>query len=278
MTREGEPVVSALTEVWSSLEQACEGIAPAQWRLATACPGWSVQDHVSHLIGIERTLLGDKAPPRLAEPGAHVHNEIGELNEAWVAARRERSGEEVLREFREVTGRRLRELQAMNDRDFEREGWSPIGSVPYRRFMWLRVMDSWVHEQDVRAALQRPGGRGGAGERETLDRTSTAMPYVVGRKVRPPRGTVVRWEVSGPLPRTVDVAMVGERAQLVTQVTQASVPHAHPAVTLRLDAMTYWRLGCGRVAASESVSSGAVTVAGDADLGRRVLDEMPFMI
>ena len=52
------------------------------------CPGWTVRDVLSHLIGIERALLGDPAPAPARELPPHVQNEVGARNEAWVAARR----------------------------------------------------------------------------------------------------------------------------------------------------------------------------------------------
>ena len=119
------------------------------------------------------------------------------MNETWVEARRRRPGPEVLREFRAVTARRSAALRAMTEEAFGAIGWSPVGQVPYRVFMEVRVFDSWVHEQDVRRALGRPGGRGGAGEAITLDRTVGAMGSWSGEKVAPPEGTAVVWRVGG---------------------------------------------------------------------------------
>ena len=70
-------------------------------------------------------------------------------------------------------------------------GWSPVGEVPYREFMETRVLDTWAHEQDIRRALGRPGGRNGVGETVTLDRCEQTMPFVVGKRVAPPDGTSV---------------------------------------------------------------------------------------
>ena len=96
-----------MTQVWVSLVTACEKLKPTEWVLATDCPGWTVKDQLSHLIGIERLLLGDPPPPPLDDVPDHVSNAFGELNEAWVAARRAVPGHEVLDEFIEITNRRF---------------------------------------------------------------------------------------------------------------------------------------------------------------------------
>ena len=208
-----DPVVGVLEEVWASIVVAGQGISEGQWALLTDCPGWTVRDQISHLIGIERVLLGDPSPAGLADEAvpAHVKNPLGRINEAWVDARRATPGSEVLDEFEVVTARRLEALRAMPAERFDVVGWSPVGEVPYREFMAVRAFDSWVHEQDIRRALDRPGGRGGAGEAVTLQRIASAMGYVVGRNVAPPDGTAVVWRLTGPLERQVAVVMEGAR-------------------------------------------------------------------
>ena len=58
-----EPVVDRLAQVWASLVTACEQVDADQWDRPTDCPGWTVKDQLSHLIGTERTLLADPVPP-----------------------------------------------------------------------------------------------------------------------------------------------------------------------------------------------------------------------
>src|ERR1700690_2342682 len=95
----GEPVIEELTEVWASIVVACGELDEEQWDRPTDCPGWTVKDQVSHLIGIEQALLGQPSPPPLSDVPAHVLNPFGEMNEAWVEARRRVPGPEVLAEF-----------------------------------------------------------------------------------------------------------------------------------------------------------------------------------
>ncbi|MGL1190119.1 maleylpyruvate isomerase N-terminal domain-containing protein, partial [Vibrio parahaemolyticus] len=62
-----------------------------------------------------------------------MHNDIGRLNEAWVVGWRERSDAELLDELRDVTAERLAALRAMDDDDFSKPSWTPVGQATYGR-------------------------------------------------------------------------------------------------------------------------------------------------
>lgn len=269
-TAADDAVIDALDEVWSSIVHACEGLDDAQWTLPTDCPGWTVRDQISHLIGIERSLLGDEPPPATGPvpTSAQVKNPFAEANERWVAARRTTPGATVLAEFVDVTRRRLEALRSLPASRFDEIGWSPVGQVPYRAFMEVRIFDCWVHEQDLRRALGRPGGHGGAGEAVTLDRMVGAMGFVVARRAAAPDGSAVVWRLGGRVARQVAVVVDGGRGRLVEGTPAA------PSVELSLDVDTFWRLACGRVDPGVAVAEGLVAMSGDADLGRRVLAAM----
>jgi uncharacterized protein (TIGR03083 family) len=268
-----EPVVDQMTEVWTSLVGACGTLKASHWDTPTDCPGWTVKDQLSHLIGIERMLLGDPAPPPLEKVPDHVHNAFGEMNEAWVAARRPRPGPEVLAEFVDTTNRRLEALRAMPAAKFDEVGWSPVGEVPYREFMETRILDTWAHEQDIRRAVGRPGGRNGVGEATTLDRCGRAMPFVVGKKVAPPEGTSVLFAVIGVMGRQLNVGMHDGRAMVLPVP-----PGQAPTVALTMDQEAFWRLGFGRVEPARLVANGQVRVEGDMAIGHKVLESMAFMV
>jgi uncharacterized protein (TIGR03083 family) len=263
---------AALTETWGSLALACDNLSEEQWDTPTACPGWSVRDQLSHLIGIERSLEGESVPEWPGALGPHVKTPFAEGNEKWIAVRRDRPGDAVLGEFIEVTDRRLATLGALGEEEWAQLGPSPVGNVPYAEFMRVRVFDSWVHEQDARLALGRPGGTGGGASDIAIAQVQGAMGFVVGKRAAAPEGTVVCFSLTGPAldARQLIIAVEGGRAREVP-------PGPTPTVTLGLSSLDFLRLGCGRVTAAAVETSEQVVVEGDEALGRQILGSMNFM-
>ena len=62
-----EPVVDHWSRCGPPWSAPASGSARRQWDLATDCPGWTVKDQLSHLIGDRAMLLGEPPPPPLAE-------------------------------------------------------------------------------------------------------------------------------------------------------------------------------------------------------------------
>ena len=50
-----------------------------------------------------------------------------------------------------------------SDEDFAAEMQTPVGPAPMAEFISIRIMDAWVHEQDIRRALDRPWAHGQPG-------------------------------------------------------------------------------------------------------------------
>jgi uncharacterized protein (TIGR03083 family) len=104
--------------------------APAPTEVAVpACPGWSVHDVVGHLVGLIEDMEAGRlsGPPDEAQTAAQVARWSGVPTATLLAAWEDRAPamEAVLAEVR----------------------------------VWPAVIDVLSHEQDVRAALDRPGRR-----------------------------------------------------------------------------------------------------------------------
>ena len=266
-----EESVALLSACWASISELGASLAPAEWDIATDCPGWSVRDNVSHLIAIERRLLGFPNDPPLSEYPAYVKNEIGRFNEDAIAVRRQRPGAEVLEEFNEVTAQRERALAAMSTEEFDKVGWSPIGEVPYRRFMIVRLFDCWVHEQDIRRAVDRPGHLTGPVVDEAMAMHRGSLGFIVGKKAGAPDGSVVAFSVTGP---TVANYLVEVRDRRAAVVDGAS---ATATATLTCDTETYNALLGGRWTADDALAQGRLHLDGDLELATAVASSMGYL-
>ncbi len=67
-----EWIVDALDETWSSIDRTLRDRGPEVYELETPCPGWSVRDVLSHLIGFEKMLRGEPVPPHEGAWPSHV--------------------------------------------------------------------------------------------------------------------------------------------------------------------------------------------------------------
>ncbi len=258
--------VEQLAQVWASIATLGDELTEDEWKRPSPLPGWCAKDVVVHLLGGERSFMGEPQPEiELPDDLPHIRNPIGLGAERWIVSRRDRSGAEVIAEFRAVTDTRLAQLRSFGPDEFARESWTPVGPGTVGSLMRFRVLDSWVHEQDLRAAVARPGGWDGPAAREVVDGFVRDLPYVVGKRVAASDGTTVVLRLLRPESdaRTVTVLVEGGRARIADDGEPAD-----PTVTMEMDAETYVRFVTGRGDPDELLD--AVGVRGDADLARRI--------
>jgi uncharacterized protein (TIGR03083 family) len=269
-----EPVIAQLEAVWADIAELGDGLSAAEWNRPTDCPGWSVKDNVAHMIGTENMLRGVQPPAIEVGSPSHVHNDFGKFNEQWVLAYRNRTGADVLADFRAVTNARLDALRALPPEEWEKEGFTPEGRGPYRQFMEIRVFDCWYHDQDMREALDRPGFLDGPVADLSLRKIVVkGLPYVVGKKAAAPAGATIVFDVMGEPSIVAAVGVPPEgRATLLDEVPGS------PTVRVHLDRRTFARLAGGRWSGGRARADGTVKVEGDAVLGKRVVDRMAFTI
>lgn len=261
---------SQLAEVWDSLAELGRTLTDEDWQRETPCPGWPVSAQYAHMIGTESMLLGRDNPKVDAGRPEHVRNDIGGFNEVWVVALTGSSREEVLGQFAEVTEARKKALAQMDEDSFSEPSWTPVGQADYRRFMQIRVFDCWVHEQDIRDGVGRPGHESGPVAEQSVDEIVRAIGFIVGKKAGAPTGASVRFVLTGPVSRTIDVSVVEGRARAVDAL------EGPPTVTLEMESPVFTRLACGRM--TPQAAAGSLSLSGDEDLGGRVLDSLAFTI
>lgn len=270
-----QDVVAALSSVWSSMQQLGDTLDETQWKLPTDCPGWTVQDNLAHIIGIESVIIGLLEPTvELPADLPHVKNDLGRSNEVWVQSFRGWTGAEVLHEFRVIATSRLNQLRSFTDTDWSAPSWTPVGDGQVRDLIPFRVLDSFVHELDMRRALGRPADFESPGAALTLDRMRGILPVIVGARLRPPDGTRIAFVIEGPGGFTSAFAMHEGRAEALDPAPDPLASGVDVAV--HMDADTFVRLVGGR--GELDAVAAAVRVEGDASLGRRVVEHMKVLM
>jgi uncharacterized protein (TIGR03083 family) len=267
-----QEIVDDLAAVWESLDRLCAPLSEAAWAAPTDCPGWLVKDLIAHIAGTESMLLGRRPPDHRPPHAGHLPNAIAELNEVEVDYRRPWPPARVLEDFREITAARLAMLRAMGDEEFSRPTPSPIGRVPYRDFMRLRVFDCWVHEQDIRRALDLPVTMDGHIARQAVERMAAAMPYVIGKRVAPPDGTTAVFVVAAGAGGTFPIEMAAGRARPCPAAPD------NPTVRLEMDTEAFICLTCGRGDPWPLVHADRIRIVGDETLGRQIIEQANVMI
>jgi len=258
-------IIQNLATVWDNIDRLCTPLSEEQWQLSTDCPSWTVKDLVAHMTGSECVLLGRAAPEHAPARAGTLPNAIAERNEVHVDYRRSQPGHNVLEEFREVTADRLRALRSLGEEAFSQRSWTPIGTGTYRDLMQMRIFDCYVHEQDIRRAIGRPGNLDGFLAKHALRSAATLIGRVLGERVELPEGTSFVFNVTGAL---------SERWGYVAQATRLNpLPQApdSPSVHLTLDFETFLRLVCGRIAPQVALAEHRVCIKGDSVLGQEVL-------
>ncbi|WP_088942630.1 maleylpyruvate isomerase family mycothiol-dependent enzyme [Rhodococcus sp. 1168] len=264
-----DSIVKALVEEWASIDALVRDLDEDQWAATTPCPGWSVHNVIAHIVGTELSLAGQTPPGSDIDVStlAHVHNDMGVLNEKWIQAFSLLSPAELIERFRTVTGDRARTLEAMSDEDFAAPSWTPAGQATYGRFMRIRVFDCWMHEQDIRDAIGTPGGMDSVSADYSVDEIVQGLGYIVGKLGKAPDGSSVTFDLTGSRPRRAHVDVTG-RAQVVEEL-------AGPAtVTIVLPTGDFTRLCGGRIDAS--VALDRIETLGDEALGLQIVQSLAF--
>lgn len=262
-------LVGALLAEFEQIDALLGSLAPADWQRPTALPGWQVRDVAAHVLGTEAMMDGRPLPDPPDVLGAHVRNEIAAVNERWVRSLRDHAPAHLLAELREVLACRRTALGRLGTAELDADSWTPVGPATYRRFLQIRIFDCWLHEQDIRDALGRPGHQDGPCAQAAVDEVERALGYLVGKRAGAPAGAAITFEIEPPAARTLHV-QVDRRAAVVAALDR-------PAdVVVRLPGSLFVRLAGGRLAADAARDQ--VRLDGDRDLGLRILTNLAFTI
>lgn len=262
-----EPFAQYVDTWWRSiadLTALLDDLPESEWSAATDLPGWTVHDVVAHTAHLEHVAAGgahdEVTGVEVGHPG-HVRSQMSVFTEQGVIGRRDVAPAELVAAIRRDTAVRREQLAALDidpaqpaDGLFGAIGWT------WATLLRNRPLDVWMHEQDVRRAVGRPGGMDSPGAQHSADYLSEGFGFVVGKRVGAPPGTTAVLAVEGSPVVAVEVDESGRGRRVAEEP-------ASPTVRLAMDRETFVVGAGGR----RPVDPAAVSVAGDAGLGQDIL-------
>lgn len=253
--------IDELARCWASVDDLFDRLDDHEWATQSLCPDWTVRGVMVHLGAVEHMLSG-QAPDSMAE--ALPFHKVTE----WMESVAGLDDAGALDRYREVIAGRRTELAALTAADFDAPCMTPVGPGTYGRFMDVRTFDFWVHEQDVRTPLGRPGHEDGPAAERAIREIEMSLGYIIGRKVGLPDGASITIDLTGPIDRMFHVVVDGRAAQV--DVIES------PDVTLRTDSTTFALLACGRIDPQEPIDDGRISWEGNAEFGERAARNLAF--
>jgi uncharacterized protein (TIGR03083 family) len=248
------------------LARACSNDDLAQ---PTECPGWTVHDQVSHVVGVEAWLWGHKEPRVEMPRYEHIRNDLGKKVEYAVEVRRGRSGAELVAELEHVLAERLPTLRSPILTDTSIIA-GPFGPDQATTVMLLRTFDVWTHEQDIRSALGRTGNLDSAAAKVCVNSVIQQLPKLVAKGAAVEPGHTVVIDVTGPVVARQRVFVESDDQGRPRGRAIPDGPLDRPATTISLSTEAFTRRAAGR----RSVNDTAYGVIGDDAIARRVLEAL----
>ncbi len=126
----------------------CQGVDETVWTKDSGCPGWTMQDVVSHMA-CSFWLAVD--PAHLPDPAGLPAERAADL---YVESRRRLTPEEIVADYESVSSKGLEVLAAARDQDFE----VPLGDVGTYPASIVPTAFAFEHYVHIRCDLFAPGG------------------------------------------------------------------------------------------------------------------------
>jgi uncharacterized protein (TIGR03083 family) len=245
----------------AALRDVLTDLAPAEWSLPTVCPGWDVHDVVAHVLHdhVRRiSAVRDGYGRADIEDGETLPAYLARVNGEFVQAQRQTSPR-VMIDLLALLGPQLDDVWAGMDLEAPAPvdvSWAQVDDAPSPT--WLDIAreytEFWVHQQQVRDAVGRPGGDSSPLLGAVVSTFVLALPVAV-HGVDRPVGTVVELVVPG----------FGEWRVVRGLDRWEFASRGSAGTTVVLGADDLWRLGSRGMSPAEALSRASIT--GDPELG-----------
>ncbi len=269
-------LIDALDQTVQSVIDLGFGCREEDFDRPTHCPGWSVKDQISHVVGVEKSFAGIRAEPVVVPDYPHLRHDAGRDVEREVEARRGRTGRAVVAELADFHPERIASLRE-SPADLDTVIGGALGpETTFGHLLRMRIMDTWVHEQDIRNALDRPGDLDTPAAAVFTEAALRALPRIISRVAGIGPGHAVVIDVTGPVVARAGARVItGEDERPYGEALFSG--HHRPEGEEQLDVtsihLTTHAL-TRRAAGRRSTDEIHYSVTGDEQIARRVLDAL----
>ena len=152
LTIDGSPddVLQPLTRQRRRLLATLAELDDAQWAAPSRCEGWSVQDVVSHLVGVDGFWQASVVAGLAGTPTAYLAGfDPAATPPMMVDGMRSLSPAEVLDQLTAASTGYLDAVADLDDASWSLLAESPAGHVTVRILCAHALWDCWIHERDI---------------------------------------------------------------------------------------------------------------------------------
>jgi uncharacterized protein (TIGR03083 family) len=139
-----EQVIRGVFDEWELFSELVAGLDEAQWSTASRCEGWEVRDVAAHVYGTAHDVVDGTVGQRTADQEARDHRHL--------------SPRELAAALREAVTKLVPLGAALDDAAWASP--SPVPDVTIGEGMLALWYDTWIHADDIRAALGLPSVHG----------------------------------------------------------------------------------------------------------------------
>ncbi len=254
------PLVTAWLQVSDAFAQTVAQIPDSDFDRPSLLPGWTIGDIVAHVAALEVELSGHSLPDH--EPDwdslPHADDLFSRYTEIGVDYRRGWTPAELRADLAQAFATRAEQLTSgPQESDARVMG---VGGIERSlgRVLRMRCFDIFLHDLDIRDALEMPAPELGDGAQVAAGLMADSFGYVWVKRAGAEPGDVLHLEVPGWIDAWVGVGEDGRGA---------SVEPCPAHVTITVEPLDFLRLGSGR-----DGDPAAAVVEGDAARATAVLN------
>jgi uncharacterized protein (TIGR03083 family) len=269
--RDPQPILvtGLFPEVLNALLDLLSDLSPEDWNRSTICPGWSVKDVATHLLGGKIGILSRKRDGYLYSGDPVIKWDdlvalINNLNKLWIGAA-SRLSPRILCELLKITGEQVCDyFQSLDPYAIgDPVDWAGPEPAPVWLDLAREFTEWWHHQQQIRDAVGKPGLKEPKFFAPVLDCFVRALPRTY-RGVSAKTGTLVSLTILGDS---------GGRWGMFRETDAWNLyldPSLPPDAEIVIDQDAAWRLFTKGISKDEARVN--ATLIGDQSLGLKLFE------